>query len=253
LTAIDTVTLACPFSVIGSTATLPLSPSSITATVTLAPTGTAFGAGGAVQTSATTGQIPRYTSNPLPSPALTVVNIISATTNMLFPFVSIGNGFDTGFSIANTTGDPYGGTANGGARAQGGTVAMYFFPSTGSSFCLTTGGTATNPTTGGTTATACTVLSGTVGAGLSTGGVVASGATWVVLGSELLSRVTGAPTSFTGYVFGVANFTNGHPSVFVADAAFSGKFTAGGPALVLAPPPITPRTGAGPGVEALGH
>jgi hypothetical protein len=254
LTSIDTVTVACIGVNIGATATLPLTPGTVTATVTLAPTGTAFSATGGVLTSATAGQIPRYTSNPIPSPALTVVNIISATTNMLFPFVSIGSGFDTGFAVANTTGDPYGGTANGGARPQSGTVTMYFFPTGGgASFCVTTGGTATNPVTGGTTATNCTVLSSTnVGLGLTAGGLVAPGASWIVLGSEIFRNITGAPATFNGYAFAVANFTNAHPSSFVADAAFSGKFTAGGPALVLSHPFVVPRIGPGLG-EALGH
>jgi hypothetical protein len=255
LTVVERIDVACPNTNVGSTTTLPLTPGSVTTTVTLAPTGTAFTSTGGVQTNPTSGgQIPRYTSNPLPSPPLTVVNIIPATTNMLFPFVSIGSGFDTGFSIANTTGDPYGGTAFGGARPQSGTVAMYFFPTGGgASFCVTTGGTATNPVTGGTTATNCSVLASTnVGIGLTAGGLVAPGASWVVLGSEIFRAITGAPASFNGYVFAVSNFTNGHPSAFIADAAFSGGFTTGGPALVLNHPFIVPRVG--PAVaEILGH
>jgi hypothetical protein len=186
LTAIDTLTLACPFGVVGATATLPFAPATITVTVTLAPTGTAFsGAGLPLTSTASGGNIPRYTASQLPTPPLTVVNIIPAQTHMLFPFVSVGNGFDTGFAIANTTGDPYGGTANGGARPQSGTVAMYFFPIGGNPFCVTTGGTATNPVTGGASATNCSVLASTnVGLGLSTGGVVAPGSSWIVLGSE---------------------------------------------------------------------
>jgi hypothetical protein len=253
LTAIDTVTLACIGVNIGATASLPLNPGTVTATVTMAPVGTAFSATGAVLTATTTGQIPRYTASQLPSPPLTVVNIIPATTNMLFPFVSVGGGFDTGFAIANTTGDPYGGTANGGARPQTGTVTMYFFPIGGTPFCVTTGGTATNPVTGGASATNCSVLSSTnVGLGLSTGGVVAPGSSWVVLGSEIFKSVTGAPATFNGYAFAVANFTNAHPSGFVADAAFSGKFTAGGPALTLNHPFIVARLGPG-AAEILGH
>jgi hypothetical protein len=253
LTALDTVTVACVGVAIGSTATLPLTPGSVTATVTLAPTGTAFSSTGAVLTAATTGQIPRYTASQLPTPPLTVINIIPATTNMLFPFVSVGGGFDTGFAIANTTGDPFGGTANGGARPQSGTVTMYFFPIGGTPFCVTTGGTATNPVTGGAAAVNCSVLASTnVGLGLSTGGVVAPGSSWVVLGSEIFRAVTGAPATFNGYAFAIANFTNGHPSNFVADAAFSGKFTAGGPALVMNHPFIIPRVGPG-AAEILGH
>ena len=253
LAALDTVTFACSNAVVGTTATLPLTPGSITMTTTLAPTGTAFSSTGGVLTSATTGQIPRYTSTPIPSPALVVANIIPAATDMLFPFVSVGNGFDTGFAIANTTGDPFGGTANGGARAQNGTVAMYWFPVTGNAFCIVTGGTATNPVTGGTGATNCTALSSTtVGQGLSAGGVVNAGASWIVLASEVLRGAAGSPTTFNGYVFAVANFSNAHPTWFVADAAFSGKFASGGPTLVLAPPQVAPRTGV-TGVESLGH
>jgi hypothetical protein len=185
---------------------------------------------------------------------VTVANIIAASTNLLFPFVSIGNGFDTGFAIGNTTGDPFGGTANGGSQPQSGTATMFFFPVGGAPFCLTTGGFATLPITGGSGATNCTVLSGTnVGLGLSTGGIIAPGSSWVVLGSELFKQISGAPTVFNGYAFAVTNFTNAHGTVFVADAAFSGKFTAGGPSLVMTSPKIIPRVGAGAGVESLSH
>jgi hypothetical protein len=249
LTKIERVNLACPTFTIGTTATVPLTPGSITMTVTLAPTGTAFGALGVVLTGLTTpaGLVPRYTSNPLGP--LTVINIVPATTNILFPFVAVGNGFDTGFAIANTTTDPYG-FAGGGARPQSGTVALFFYPTSGSAFCVTTGGTA-SLTPGGT---ACSVLSSTsVGTGLSSGGVVNSGASWVVLGSEVFKQITGAPTAFTGYAFGVTNFTNGHGTNFVADASFSGKFTAGGPALIVPAPAVTNRAlGVGAG-ESLGH
>lgn len=250
LTALERITLTCGTFTIGGTATVPLTAGSITATVTLAPTGTAFSSTGAVLTGATTpaGLVPRYTANPLPTPPLTVVNIIPATTNMLFPFVAVGNGFDTGFAIANTTADPYG-FAAGGARPQGGTVALFFYPSSGTAFCVTTGGTA-SLTPGGT---ACTALSTTaVGQGLSSGGVVASGASWVVLGSEVFRQITGAPTVFTGYAFGIANFTNGHSTAFVADAAFSGKFTSGGPALIVPVPAVLTRSAVVSG-EGLSH
>jgi len=204
-------------------------------------------------TSTTTGQIPRYTAAQVPSPALVVANIIPAATDMLFPFVSINvGGFDTGFAIGNTSGDPFGGPTKGGAQAQNGTVAMYFFPLAAAPFCITTGGTATNPVTGGTGAANCTVLTGTTGLGLSAGGVVNAGNSWVVLGSEILRNAAGSPATFQGYVFGVANFSNAHPAWFVADAAFAGKFASGGAALVLSPPQVAPRTGVS-GVESLGH
>ena len=252
-TAIDKVTLACPNVVIGSTATIPLAPGAITVTVTLAPVGAAFGGAASntpLVTVATGGSIPRYAA--LQSSALTVVNIIPATTNMLLPYVAIGNGFDTGLVFDNTTMDPYG-SSGGGPKPQAGTVALYFFPANGSTpFCVTTGGTATNPVGGGSTATNCIVLSSLVGTGLASGGVVPAGSSWVALGSQILGAATGAPTAFGGFVFAITQFTNSHPLFFVADATFSGKFAAGGPGLVLPPPSLSSRV-PGTGVEGLAH
>jgi hypothetical protein len=252
-TAIDKVTLACPNVQIGSTATIPLTPGAITVTATLAPVGVAFGgtAGNTPLTSVVLGgSIPRYAA--LQTSALTVVNIIPATTNMLIPFAQIGNGFDTGLVFTNTTLDPYGPTA-GGPKAQSGTIALYFFPANGSTpFCVTTGGAATNPVGGGTGATNCIVLSSLVGTGLASGGLVPAGSSWVVLGSQVLGAATGAPAGFSGFIFAISQFTNSHPLFFVADATFSGKFAAGGPALVLAPPSLMSRV-PGTGVEGLNH
>lgn len=268
LTAIETITLKCPGPfVAGTTATIPFTPGAISVTVQAAPTGTAFGPGNSILTGTTTpvGFIPRYVANTLGP--LTVINIISATTHMILPFVSIGNGFDTGMVFANTTADPYGPTASaGGARPQAGTLALYFFPSqgaasgsstapTGTPFCVTTGGTATNPVGGGTSSTTCAVLSGAPVAsntGISSGGVLQAGGTWSVLGSSILSSLTPAVTNFNGYVFAVANFTNAHPTFFVADATFSGKFASGGPGLVIPNPQISARTG-GAAAESVGH
>jgi hypothetical protein len=229
LTAIDTVTVACTTWTQG-TATIPYAPGTVTMTATLAPTGTAFCAG-LVCTSATNGQIPRYTSTPLPSPALPVINIIPSTTNVLIPFVSIGNGFDTGFAFANTTSDPYG-IANGGARSQSGPVTVYFFPVTGAAFCVSTDAGATLPASGGPGSVPCTVT--TAGGGNQRS--ISSGSSWVVLGSQILPPNT---SPFTGYAFAIANFTNAHVTAFVADAAFSGKFSSGGPMLVLPNPAIS--------------
>jgi hypothetical protein len=242
LNTLDTVTIPCTYS--NGTATIPLTAGTITATVTLAPTGSAFGSGGSLNTSSSTGQIPRYVSSPLgPIP---VVNIISATTHMLFPFVSVGNGFDTGFAIANTSTDPYGFTAGavnttGGARPLNGPVTLAFYPAGGGTpFCVSSGSGAA--TVAGISS--CTTLAAT-GSGLGlTSGAVNSGSSWVVLASELFKQVTGAPSVFNGYAFGIANFPYAHPTVFVADATFSGKFTAGGPALVLPNPTVVARTGA---------
>jgi hypothetical protein len=252
----ETITLTCTtFSVGGGTTTLPTA--TINATVNLSPTGTAFGGGGGLLTdTATTGKDPRYASNPLS--AGRVFSIVPSTTHMLFPFVSIGSGFDTGFAIANTTADPYGTAPGaGGARASDGGVTLVFYPTAGSAFCVTTlpDSSTAIPTINGIGS--CTSLDTVTtpaksGGGLTASGLVNSGGSWIVLGSELLKQVTGAPDAFSGYVFGIANFPNAHPTAFVADAAFSGKFTTGGPALVLANPSSTSRLSA-TGVETLGH
>ena len=88
--------------------------------------------------------------------------------------------------------------------------------------------------------------------GIGAGGVLAAGGTWSVLGSSVLGSLTPAVTNFNGYVIAIANFTNAHPTFFVADATFSGKFAAGGPGLVLPNPQITARTG-GAAAESIGH
>jgi len=258
LSAIDKITLKCGLSAAdvggpatsfatGATTTLPLAAGSITVTVSLAPIGTALSATNAVLNSpTTTGQIPRYTG-PSFGP-FNVINIIPLTTHMIFPFVSVGNGFDTGLVIANTTADPYGGTKFGGAAAAAGPVTVAFYPSSGTPFCVSTGAGAA--TVAGIAS--CTTV--TAGAGL-TSGTIASGGSWTVLLSAIVAQVTGAPTAFSGYGFGIANFPFAHPTAFVADAAFSGKFAAGGPALVLQNPAVTGRNAFPTGglAESLGH
>jgi hypothetical protein len=218
LTSIDDVIFACTTVTAGSSATIPLAPGAITLTATLAPTGAALGSSNAVLTSGTTGQIPRYANNPLPSPPLTVINITPAQTTFLIPFVVSESGFDTGIAIANTTTDPFG-TTNG-ARPQNGNITFNIYPRVGSSCVVTPN-------------------SGTVGVGLTSAGILESGRTYSVLLSELL-KVSGAncPTTATGYIIGVANFPLGHGSSFVTDFK---AFTSYSPVLIIATPSFVPR------------
>jgi len=232
LTKMEKVTFACPSLSIGGTATLPLTPAQITMTATLSPTGTALSGAGAVLVAATTGQIPRYAATQQPATPLVVINIVGAQTNILIPFATTSLSYDTGISIANTTADPFGGTAAGGARAQAGTVTFTFYPQTGTSCSFTTS-------------------TATPGVGLSSSGTVVSGGTYSVLLSQLLGAASGCSsltTSFTGYIFAVANFTNGHGAAFVTN--FKG-FTSGENVLVLPPPIVTSR--AAGALETLGH
>jgi len=258
LSAIDTVALNCTYA--NGTATLPLTNGAITVTATLAPIGTAFGAANAVQTSATTGQIPRYTASTLGP--VTVINFISATTNILFPFVTLSSTFDTGFAIANTTADPYGAPTGaglvGGARAQSGAVTLAFYPAAtaagvGTPFCVQSGAGATAVAGIASCFTLDLTKSLFSGTGLSSGGVVSSGSMWTFVLSDLIKSTT--VTSFSGYVFGISNFSNAHSTSFVADPAFA-KFGVGGPSLVLPNPTVSGfgRSQLGNGLaESLGH
>jgi len=206
LTAVDTITFTCTLFSNG-TATLPLTAGSVTATVSLAPIGTAFSSTGTVLNNpATTGQIPRYTG-PSFGP-FTVLNIIPLTTHMLFPYVAVGNGYDTGLVIANTTADPYG-AKTGGSQPLAGPVTIAFYPSGGTPFCVSTGAGAAAVSG----ITSCATV--TAGVGL-TSGNVASGSSYVVLASQLFAQATGAPAVFTGYAFAIAGFPFAHPTGFVA-------------------------------------
>ena len=232
LTTQDTLTVACTWST--GTATTPLSPGSVTATVTLSPVGTAFGPLNAVLTSATQGQIPRYTG-PTLGP-VTITSIISATTNVLYPFVTAGGGFDTGLALANTGSDVFG--TKGGLN---GPVSVVFFPQgTGTPFCVATAAGAAG-TTGGVAvpgiSAGCTVMATVPGSGI-TSGNLNSGSTWAVLTSDLLKAAT-APASFNGYIFAISNSPLNHGTFFVflqSGGNFAGF--SGGPALIVPNPAL---------------
>jgi hypothetical protein len=151
------------------------------------------------------------------TPALTLVSIIAASTDLLIPFAVVDLGFDTGISLSNTTADPFADDA-GGATAASGVVRVDIFPRT------TTGA--------GTPVSRTTSATFRPGVGLSSSGELVSGGTWTVLLSQLLSAA-GQSGSFTGYIFIHAEFLNAHGSSFVSN--FS-TFTSFSPVLVLFPP-----------------
>jgi len=190
----------------GATAPLPIS--SITATITLSPNGVALSSG--AQITPVAGNFPRYQSSSI---SVTVVDIVQAETDMLISFaIKNSSGFDTGIAIANTSTDPLG--AVNGATPNDGTVKLTFYPQgSGSSFSYTTG-------------------AGAPGQGLTSGGVLASGKTWTVGLGELLGAISGAPTSFTGYIVVQTSFTNGHGAAYLTD--YKG-FTSATPVLVIVP------------------
>jgi len=161
---------------------------------------------------------------------VTVVNIVPANTTLLMPYALFLPPFDTGLAIANTTADPFG-VGGGGSTPASGTVTLNFFPTTatgaGTSFSVTTSSTV-RP-----------------GAGLSSDGTLAAGATWTVLMSQLLTAA-GQTGNFTGYVFIQANFLDAHGTATISDFK---TYSLTANVLVLPPPATTPRTG----VEALNN
>jgi len=90
----------------------------ITVAATLSPTST-------IGTATTSGGIlPRFAVGTANG---TATSVIGCTTNMLFPFVTNQFGFNTGFSIANTTTDPF------GTSSQSGTCVYNFYGTNGPS------------------------------------------------------------------------------------------------------------------------
>jgi hypothetical protein len=231
LTAVETVSVSCNTLIlnVGGTTPLPLS-TPITATVTLAPTGNAFGTNNAVLLAGATVPVPRFAANNINLG--TVLSFTPNTTTFIIPFavgdpatVQPAGAFDTGIAFANTTGETVGGTGIfpiGKSQAQAGPITFNFFPSDGSSaFAYTTAS-------------------------------IASGASYISNTSEIL-RAAGRTTPFLGYIIGIANFTNGHGVAYVYGGSATTRLTSETPVLVIASPIVAARTANNmaeqPGVE----
>jgi hypothetical protein len=188
-------------------ATAPLTAGTIAAAITLSPNGSALGTTTPPQINPVAGNFPRYQTSLV---NVNVATIVAAETDMLISFAARNTGgFDTGIAVANTSTDPFG---TNGITPNDGTVTLNFYPQgTGSPFTYTT-------------------AAGAPGLGLSATGVLVSGKTWSVGLSELLGAITGAPTSFSGYIFVRANFTNAHGAAYVTD--YRG-FTSASPFLIV--------------------
>jgi len=187
---IDILWVKCT-TVAAGTAALPLPSTPVTAQVQLAPTGAALSTapGNPALVALTTGQIPRYQALLQPATPITVVVFPPSNTTLLLSFAFVGPGYNTGIAIANTTVDPFGPTG-GGAVPSSGTVVFLLVKNDGTTKTYTT-------------------TTGSPGSGLTGAGVVASGSTYVVNLSEILSAAAFG-TTFTGYVFATANFTHAH-------------------------------------------
>ena len=204
----------------------------------------------------TTTSGPTFLAGPLPRFAIVNtyqgpwVSIILCQTTLLYPFVTsnpgggLGQGFDTGIAIANTSKDPF--TALG-------------IPTNPSSGTLATTGSCTlygygfSVTTTGTTSTAAPVVKGcdmiaNAQAGVNCFPVVNPGEVQTVLASQVLSA---QPNGFQGYVIAVCNFQYAHGYAAVTDLGLRGLFSS---YLALE---LTPNTalgnGRGVGIEQLVH
>jgi hypothetical protein len=207
---LDILWMKCTTVGLGS-ATTPLPSTPVTAQVTLAPTGSALSATNTALVALTTGQIPRYQQALVPTTPLTVVIFPPSNTLLLMSFGFVGPGYNTGIAIANTTVDPFG-PAGGGAAPSAGTVSFLLVKNDGTSKTYVT-------------------TTGSPGSGLTGAGVVASGSTYVVNLSELLTAANFG-TTFTGYVFATANFTFAHGSGTVYTTS-TGAAALNSPVLVL--------------------
>jgi hypothetical protein len=190
---IDVLWIKCATVAIG-TATTPLPSTPVTAQAQMAPTGAALSGTGGALTSLTQGQVPRYQSSLQPTTGVTVVVFPPSLTTLLVSFAFVGPGYNTGLAIANTTLDPFGPTG-GGAAPIDGTVQFLLVKNDGTSKTYTT-------------------TTGSKGSGLTGAGIVKSGSTYVVNLSDVLSDATYG-TTFQGYIFITANFTNAHGSATI--------------------------------------
>jgi hypothetical protein len=209
---LDVLWLACG-TVNSGSATLPLPSSPVTAQVQLGPTGAALSALNAALTGLTTGQIPRYQASLQPATGVTVVVFPPSNTVLIVTFAFVGPGYNTGLAIANTTTDPFG-AAGGGVAPSSGTISFLLVKQDGTTKTYTT-------------------AAGSPGGGLTGAGILASGGTYVVNLSDLLTAASFG-SSFTGYIFVTANFTDAHGAATIYTTS-TGAAALSTPVLVLPP------------------
>jgi len=197
----------------------------ITVRATLAPTGDALDDDEIFDDPTDGGEIPRYEEDF--TEEVDVLSFTPATTTFIVP-LAMGTpvtpapfgSYDTGIAIANTTSDPFD-DDDGGAFGQDGTATFYFFPTTGDPFTVTPA-----------------QLAGSCGT--NSDGEIVTGRTFLCNVSEIL-REGARTTAFTGYIFVVANFTNGHGTAFIYGGTPQERFTSATNMLVIAPTAVVAR------------
>lgn len=219
LANIEVLWVTCT-SVSSGTATLPLPSLSVSAQVYLGPTGIAVSTatGNPALTTLIAGQIPRYHLLLQPATGITVVVFPPSTSNLLITFGAVSPGYNTGIAISNTSMDPFT-PAGGGAANSEGTLTFTMYKSDGTSKAYTT-------------------TTGSPGSGYTGAGVLKAGSTYAVQLSDLLAAASFG-TTFNGYIFVTANFTNAHGAATIY-VTTDGSAALSSPVIVL--PPVSTAT-----------
>jgi hypothetical protein len=152
----------------------------------------------APQTAAT--QIPSFSSTPTDTVTANTFTFAACTTNLLFPFVTNANGFETGIAIANTSKDPF-----KSATPQSGTCTLNFYMS---------------GVSGSTNPTAVTAPNLTEGANQP----FLAGETYAFTLTQALGVNTSNPATFQGYVIAQCGFSYGHGFAYILGGLQPGMF-----------------------------
>jgi hypothetical protein len=183
--------------------------------LTVPPGGGVTGALGPISTTdwavpIATAPIPRFLNNPISS---SIFSVNPCNTLILFPYLTVRAGFDTGIALVNTSLD------NLSTQTQHGPCTMYYFDGSAA-----TGGTPPAPQTtcdippGGTVAYSLMGTGGIPSATCANGGTVTN---------------TPIPIGWQGYGIASCNFQYGHGYAFVSDRNIPGLGSQGYLALIL--------------------
>jgi len=143
--------------------------------------------------------VPSFSSTAASIVTTSTLTFAPCTTNLLFPFVTNANGFETGIAISNTTKDPFGTTT------QSGLCTLNFYQSGVSG--------ATNPTA----VTAPNLAEGTNQPYL-------AGETYAFTLTQALGVNTANPATFQGYIIAQCSFNLGHAFAYILGGLQPGMF-----------------------------
>ena len=175
--------------------------------------------------------IPRFLNNPI---SASVLSINPCNTLILFPYLTVKAGFDTGIALVNTSLD----SPVIGTPTQHGACTMYYFDDSAA-----TGGTPPDPQT------TCDIPpGGTVAFSLMAGGV---GNKTCANGTTLTN--TFIPANWQGYGIASCNFQYGHGYAFVSDRNIPGLGSQGYLALILSTCGRTPFLSDGADINNYGY